>query len=97
MVNPAQTDIYPQGTIGLIFAAINGARAKLRSVMQPRVNNQMAELLSSKAPSALDMARLTAGQTPPRPLPIAPAALPILQGQGSNQNSPLRIVVQRDR
>lgn len=97
MVNPQQQDIYPQGVPGMVFAAINAARQKLRSVTQPRVNNQMAEILSSKALSPQDIARLTAGQAAPRSLPVAPATLPLLSPPGSTENRPLRVVVQRDR
>lgn len=93
MVNPEQTDVSPQGVVGLVFAAINAARAKARSIMQPKVNSQMADLLSSKAPSQQDLARLMAGQAAPRPLPVAPGALPVLGGQAQDRNSPLRIVV----
>ena len=92
MVNPDQTDLGPQGYVGLVFAAINGARAKLRSAMQPKINSEMAQLLTSKTPSQQDIARLMAGQQPASPLPIAPAVLPLLPGVPGN-NRPLRIVV----
>jgi hypothetical protein len=93
MVNPdAGPDIGPQGTIGLVFAAINAARGKLRATLQPKVNRDMAELLASKAidPRALQM--LTRAQKSPRALPIAPGTL-ALPGQDFGNRPPLRIVV----
>lgn len=94
MVNPdGGPDLGPQGTIGLVFSAINAARAKLRGALQPKVNQQSAEILTSGAPTPQQMQMLTRAQQPPRPLPIAPASLPLLPGQDFGNRPPLRIVV----
>jgi len=94
MVNPdGGADLGPQGTIGLVFSAINAARAKLRAALQPGVNQQSADLLTSGAPTPQQMQMLTRAQEPPRALPIAPASVPLLPGQDLGNRPPLRITV----
>lgn len=94
MVNPdGGADLGPQGTIGLVFSAINAARAKLRAALQPGVNQQSADLLTSGAPTPQQMQMLTRAQQPPRALPIAPASVPLLPGQDFGTRPPLRITV----
>jgi hypothetical protein len=96
MVNPdAGPDIGPQGTIGLVFAAINAARTKLRATLQPKVNRDMAELLTSKAIDPRQLQALTRAQKAPRPLPVAPAslALPASPGQDLGDRPPLRLIL----
>lgn len=93
MVNPdAGPDLGPQGTVGLVFAAINAARSKLRGMAQPKVNRQMAELLSSSAVDPRALTQLQRAQKAPRSLPVAPGTL-ALPGQNLGNRPPLRIVV----
>lgn len=96
MVNPELAPVQrPQDWIGLIFAGIDKARAGLRGVQQPKVNRQMAELLTSKAIDPRQLQMLTQAQKQPRGLPIAPGsvALPALPGQDFGNRPPLRITV----
>jgi len=93
MVNPdAGPDIGPQGTIGLVFAAINAARGKLRATLQPKVNRDMAELLTSKALDPRQLQVLTRAQKTPRALPVAPGTV-TLPGQDYGNRPPLRITL----
>jgi hypothetical protein len=96
MVNPdGGPELGPQGTIGLVFAAINAARGKLRATLQPKVNREMAELLTSKAIDPRQLQMLARAQKSPRPLPVAPGslALPATPGQDFGDRPPLRLIL----
>lgn len=93
MVNPdGGPELGPQGTIGLVFAAINAARGKLRATLQPKVNRDMAELLTSKAIDPRQLQVLTRAQKTPRALPIAPGTI-ALPGQDFGNRPPLRLTL----
>lgn len=94
MVNPdGGPNVGPQDWMGLISGAINMARRKLAATMQPKVNRQSADLLTSGTLTPEQLATLTRAQQPPRALPVAPASLPLLPGQDFGNHPPLRILV----
>lgn len=83
MVNPEMTSVErPQGWMGLVFAAIDKARAALRAKTQPKVNAEMAELLTSRSLTPQQVQQLGRAGAPSRALPVAPGALPLTQGEG---------------
>lgn len=83
MVNPEMASMQrPQDWMGLVFAAIDKARATLRATTQPKVNREMAELLASGPLSPAQLQQLGQASAGARPVPIAPAGLSVTQGQG---------------
>lgn len=96
MVDPTMAPTErPQGTIGLLFSAIDLARSRLRGVTQPKVNQGMAKLLTSGA-GGLDpalLSQLERAFAPAKNAALAPASGALLGNQGG-PNEPLRIVVQ---
>lgn len=73
-VDPQQADVKQINLLGLIFSAINKARAGVRGKIQPKVNSDLATILSATG-KTIDPAALSEVQRAMQPQPFLPSGL----------------------
>lgn len=73
-VDPQQADVKQINLVGLVLSAINKARATVRGKIQPKVNSDLATILSSTGKTA-DPAALSEVERAMNPQPFLPSAM----------------------
>jgi len=73
-VDPQQANISQVSIVGLVLSAINKARAAVRGKMQPKVNSDLATILSATG-QTIDPAALSEVQRAMQPQPFLPSGL----------------------
>jgi hypothetical protein len=73
-VDPQQSNLSQVSVLGLVFSAINKARAAVRGKIQPKVNSDLATILSATG-KTIDPAALSEVQRAMQPQPFLPSGL----------------------